>query len=117
MESSFFVGFSLCNFVIVNQKYITMKTEEWEERMEMFKKIMRRFDHIDDMLEHVIRHKQCFDGDTLLDTYDMCKLLNITKRTLARYRKKKLIKYYLIDRKTFYKASEVEQAMKQMGKL
>lgn len=94
-----------------------MKTEEWEERMEMFKKIMRRFDHIDDTLEHVIRHKQCFDDDTLLDTYDMCKLLNITKRTLARYRKKKLIKYYLIDRKTFYKASEVEQAMKQMGKL
>ena len=75
-----------------------MKTEEWEERMEMFKKIMRRFDHIDDMLEHEIRQQQCIDGDTLLDTYDMCKLLNITKRTLARYRKKKLIKYYLIDR-------------------
>lgn len=43
--------------------------------------------------------------------------LNITKRTLARYRQKKLIKYYMIDRKVFYRASEIQAFMKEKGNL
>jgi hypothetical protein len=35
---------------------------------------------------------------------------------LARYRQKKLIRYYQIDRKTYYKASEVQEFLKTKGK-
>ncbi len=82
----------------------------------MFAKIMKRFDTIDDTLDRMSRTKECFDGDTLLDNHDMCRLLNITKRTLARYRQKKLVKYYMIDRKVFYRASEIREFMKSSNK-
>lgn len=80
---------------------------------EMFSQIMIRLDQIKDGLNRLSRRRECFDGDTLLDNYDMCQLLNITKRTLARYRQKKLINYYMIDRKVFYRASEVQEFMKK----
>ena len=41
------------------------------------------------------RQTSALDGDKLLDNQDMCELLGITKRTLARYRQKKLVTYYM----------------------
>jgi hypothetical protein len=52
------------------------------------------------------------DGDKLLDNQDLCMLLSITKRSLARYRQKKLIWYYQIDGKTYYKAYEIQEFLK-----
>ena len=63
----------------------------------MFYKLMERFDKIEKMLERQNKMKECLDGDTLLDNYDLSKLLGVTHRTLARYRQKKLIRYYMID--------------------
>ena len=82
----------------------------------MLHKIMERFDKIDRTLERMNKLKDCLDGDTLLDNYDLCQLLGITKRTLARYRQKKLVTYYMIDGRTYYKASEVEAFLNQKGK-
>lgn len=79
---------------------------------EMFSQILIRLDQLKDGIDRLSKRRECLDGDTLLDNYDMCQLLNITKRTLARYRQKKLIKYYMIDRKVFYKASEVQDFLK-----
>lgn len=84
---------------------------------EMFDCIIDRLDRLKDMLESLVKQRQCFEGDTLLDNSDMCQLLNITKRTLARYRQKKLVRYYMIDRKVFYRASEVEEFMKKRGRV
>lgn len=82
----------------------------------MFAQIMERFDKIERVLERMNKLKDCLDGDTLLDNYDLCQLLGITKRTLARYRQKKLVTYYMIDGRTYYKASEIEDFLKQKGK-
>ena len=79
-----------------------------ETAHKMFFQIMERFDKIDRALERMNKLKDCLDGDTLLDNYDLCQLLGITKRTLARYRQKKLVTYYMIDGRTYYTASEVE---------
>ena len=40
----------------------------------------------------------------------------MTKRTLARYRQKKLVTYYMIDGRTYYKASEVQEFLNRKGK-
>ena len=77
---------------------------------EMFAQIMERFDRIERALERMNKLKECLDGD------DLCRLLGITKRTLARYRQKKLVTYYMIDGRTYYKASEVEAFLNQKGK-
>ena len=88
-----------------------------ETAHKMFFQIMERFDKIDRALERMNKLKDCLDGDTLLDNYDLCQLLGITKRTLARYRQKKLVTYYMIDGRTYYKASEVEAFLNQKGKV
>lgn len=82
----------------------------------MFARIMERFDKVDNILERMNRQKAVLDGDTLLDNYDMCTLLGITKRTLARYRQKKLVTYYMIDGRTYYKSSEVKDFLNRRGK-
>ena len=87
-----------------------------ESAQMMLMQIMERFDRIDRTLERMNKLKECLEGDTLLDNYDLCQLLGITKRTLARYRQKKLVTYYMIDGRTYYKASEVEAFLNQKGK-
>lgn len=93
-----------------------MNTDDILMNEAAYKQIMQRFDRIDDCLERLSRKKECFDGDTLLNNFDMCKLLNVTKRTLARYRQKKLVKYYMIDRKVYYKATEVQEFLKRSNR-
>ena len=58
--------------------------------------ILEGFERIERKLDRMNRLKDCFDGDELLDNVDLCKLLNVTDRTLARYRSKKLIKYWRV---------------------
>ena len=72
----------------------------------MLHQIMERFDKIEDRLNRMNRQTSALDGDKLLDNQDMCELLGITKRTLARYRQKKLVAYYMIDGRTYYKSSD-----------
>ena len=86
-----------------------------ETAQKMFMQIMERFDRIEKKLERMNKIKECFDGDTLLDNYDLCKLLGVTYRTLARYRQKKLVRYYMIDGRTYYKASEIKEFFEQKG--
>lgn len=88
-----------------------------ETAHKMFIQLMERFDKIEKMLERQNKMKECLDGDTLLDNYDLNKLLGVTHRTLARYRQKKLIRYYMIDGRTYYKASEINDFLKMKGAL
>jgi len=83
---------------------------------ELRKLIISRFDEVEKKLDRLSNIKDAMDGDKLLDNQDLCLLLGITKRSLARYRQKKLIRYYQIDRKTYYKASEVQEFLKIRGK-
>lgn len=88
-----------------------------ETAHKMFIQLMECFDKIEKMLERQNKMKECLDGDTLLDNYDLSKLLGVTHRTLARYRQKKLIRYYMIDGRTYYKASEINDFLKMKGAL
>ncbi len=74
--------------------------------------IIQRLDKLDDKVERLSRVKECLDGDELLDNQDLCMLLGVTKRTLHRYRQKKLITYYMIDNgKAYYKKSEIPSSL------
>ena len=83
----------------------------------MLHQIMERFDKIEDKLGRMNRQTSALDGDKLLDNQDMCELLGITKRTLARYRQKKLVTYYMIDGRTYYKSSEDKEFLNRKGRL
>ena len=47
------------------------------------------------------------DGDMLMDNFDLCKMLNVSKRTLQRYRASGELPFKMIYHKTFYKESDV----------
>lgn len=88
-----------------------------EEKLNiMYGRIMERFDTVEQYLDRMIRQKDCLDGDKLLDNHDMCAILGIIKRTLARYCQKKLVSYYMIDGRTYYKSSEIKDFLKRKGK-
>lgn len=83
---------------------------------EMFKKIIERFDNLDEKLQVKAQRVEPLDGDRLLDNQDMLQLLGVCKRTLARYRQKKLVRYYTINGRVWYKASEIKDFLKSKGK-
>lgn len=87
-----------------------------EGLQDLVRLLLGRFDKIDDKLDRMAKVKQCLDNDELLDNQDMCTLLGITKRTLQRYWQKKIITYYMIDGKTYYKKSELMGFFSQRGK-
>jgi len=89
---------------------------EFENMAQFMSAVMKRFDSIDRQLEASRYEKECLDGDKLLDNQNLCEILRVTKRTLARYRQKKKISYYMIDGRTYYKASEVKNFLIRKGK-
>ena len=84
----------------------------------MIMTIVEGFDRIEKKLDRMGRVKDCLNGDELLDNYDIAKLLNVSLRTVARYREKGLIRYYQTDDngKNFYRSSEIQEFLQKRGK-
>ena len=75
--------------------------EAWMER------IMDRFDKQDKTLNKMSQRKNMLDGEFLLDNQDLCQLLNVSKRTLQRYRSTGELPFQTVYHKTYYKESDV----------
>jgi hypothetical protein len=73
---------------------------------------MLRFDRIDGHLERMAMKEKMLDGERLMDNQDVCQMLNISKRTLQRYRSLGVLPYRMLYQKAFYKQSDVEAFMK-----
>ena len=90
-----------------------MTDREWTEFMQSwFERLMVRFDRIDRHLEKMAIKEKLLEGEKLLDNQDVCQLLNISKRTLQRYRSSGELPYQMVYHKTFYKESDVEAFIK-----
>ena len=74
--------------------------EAWMER------IMYRFDKQDKTLDKMSKHRNMLDGELLLDNQDLCMLLNVSKRTLQRYRATGELPFQTLYHKTYYKESD-----------
>jgi hypothetical protein len=75
---------------------------------ERFERLLARFDRIDRHLENMAVKEKILDGERLLDNQDVCQMLNVSKRTLQRYRSSGELPYQMLYHKTFYKESDVE---------
>lgn len=105
---------------------ITLKMQEIHAMMyidnevleKMIMTIVEGFDRIEKKLDRMGRVKEFLNGDELLDNYDIAKLLNVSLRTVARYREKGLIRYYQTDDngKNFYRSSEIQEFLLKRGK-
>ena len=77
-----------------------------------FERLMVRFDRIDRHLEKMAIKEKLLEGERLLDNQDVCQLLNVSKRTLQRYRSSGELPYQMLYHKTFYKESDVQAFIK-----
>lgn len=91
----------------------------------LFGCIMERLDRQEQMLED-IRHKQraehpaedpgaakCLDGERLYDNQDLCMMLQVSKRSLQRYRSIGILPYLMLRQKTYYKESDVRKFLSE----
>lgn len=66
------------------------------------------FDRLNE-LRQLLKAKNRLNGETILDNQDLCLLLNLSKRSLQRYRSSGLLPFFTIGSKVFYLESEVEK--------
>ncbi|ALR29220.1 excisionase [Chryseobacterium sp. IHB B 17019] len=71
------------------------------------KRIMDRFDILQNSLHSRIKDKESLDGEELLDNQDVLQKLKISARSLQRYRSTGKLNYYTISGKIYYKLSDV----------
>ena len=81
--------------------------EAWMER------IMYRFDKQDKKLEKMSQQRNMLDGEILFDNQDLCQLLNVSKRTLQRYRSSGELPFHTLYQKTYYKESDVHKFIRE----
>lgn len=95
-----------------------MNHNEFDLTLDDYMKIlMQRFDKLDNKLDRLFTTKNIMEEDELLDNQDLCHLLGVTKRTLQRYRQKKLLKYHMIDNgKAYYLKSELPEFLLKKAK-
>lgn len=95
------------------------KIEKW------FGTIMERLDRQEQLLED-IRHNQRtehpaenaetakrLNGERLYDNQDLCMMLQVSKRSLQRYRSIGILPYMMLRQKTYYKESDVERFLSE----
>jgi hypothetical protein len=68
---------------------------------------MKKLDVLDTKVSKKEKVKYTVDGETLLDNQDVCIMLNVSKRTLQRYRSSGELPFKQIKRKTYYLDSDV----------
>lgn len=78
---------------------------EWMERL------MARIDELKGS-EPDVPTRPVLDGEPLLDNQEVCQMLNISKRTLQRYRASETLPFHIVYHKTWYKESEILVFMK-----
>lgn len=61
------------------------------------------------------KYASIFNKDKWLDNQEVCLMLNITKRTLQTYKDKGLLSYSKLNRKNYYKRSDVK-ALLEVGR-
>ncbi|UVS41457.1 helix-turn-helix domain-containing protein [Bacteroides fragilis] len=54
-----------------------------------------------------LKEVRLLDGERLFDNQDLCLLLQVSKRSLQRYRSNGALAYHLLWHKTYYKESDV----------
>ena len=82
----------------------------FEEYME---RILKRLDTLENKVTKKEKVRHTVNGEMLLDNQDMCLMLNVSKRTLQRYRSSGQLPSKRIKRKTYYLDSDVQNFIQE----
>lgn len=79
-----------------------------------FEAMMARFEAFAQNVENICRNNTDKGMQKWLDNQDVCKILNISKRTLQTYRDNGTLPFSQINHKMFYRAEDVEQVINNL---
>jgi MerR family transcriptional regulator, repressor of the yfmOP operon len=79
-----------------------------------FKEIIATLKDIQSQLDRMSTRKARLEEE-YLDTMESCKLLKVSRKTLERYRDLNNIPFSKMQRKVFYKISDLEKFLESMG--
>ena len=85
--------------IAIQKSALDRMKNELRELLEMTEKVTRKYTLI-------------FKEKKWLDTQEVCLMMNITKRTLQTYKDKNLLPYSKLNRKNYYKLSDVQALLK-----
>lgn len=80
-----------------------------------FGKLMRKINQISEKLENLNLKSNDGFKDKWYVTEEVCKLLNVSKRTLQKMRDSKTIHFTKSGKKIYYKASEIEKYLEKLN--
>ena len=75
--------------------------EAWMQR------VLEKLNSLEEKIVDSEKQRQTINGDKLLDNQDLCLMLNVSKRTLQRFRSSGKLAYHHIDQKLYYLESDV----------
>ncbi|MDR3226350.1 MAG: helix-turn-helix domain-containing protein [Prevotellaceae bacterium] len=73
------------------------------------KRLWDRLESLENKLTDKKKERHTIGGELLLDNQDLCLMLNVSKRTLQRYRSLELLPFRRISQKTYYLESDVQK--------
>lgn len=79
-----------------------------------FEAMMNRFEALTQKVENLCGYHQDKSLNRWLDNQDVCRILNISKRTLQTYRDNGTLAYTQINHKIFYKPEDVEAVINKL---
>ena len=83
-----------------------MELLDRETFLEWMERIMKRFDDLKQTAPD-IPQRPMIDGEPLLDNQEVCIMLQVSKRTLQRYRASGTLPFHIVYHKTWYLESEI----------
>lgn len=79
----------------------------------VFKQIMEKLDALSDYVYGMKQSSEENDGDSWVDSQELCKFLRISERTLQRLRSNGQITYSCIGGKYYYQISEIKKLLRE----
>lgn len=82
------------------------------DRQEQLLEDIRNNRHAEEPLENPAETKH-LNGERLYDNQDLCIMLQVSKRSLQRYRSIGILPYLMLRQKTYYKESDVKRFLSE----
>ena len=105
VPTSLSAGRIVPNFTVIQRVTVMFIDKEYFESW--MQRLNSKLDEVVNKLDDSGEDVPLFEGEKLLDNFDVCRMLNVSKRTLQRYRSSGELPFQMIYHKTFYKESDV----------
>jgi len=81
----------------------------------LFNKLLGKLDHLNEKIDSINVGKNDGFKDKWYVTEEVCKLLNVSRRTLQNMRDNQTIKFRKAGRKIYYKARDIEEYLESIS--